>query len=365
MREKIKSIQALRGMAAALVVLFHTQMLVHVYEGRYGLPASPLTATETIRLFGQCGVDLFFVISGFVMAYITFGSYGRKGAAGAFLKRRAARIIPLYWLYTSVMAILLLALPQLFATATFELRGLVLSYLFIPYTPSGLNMAPMLAVGWTLSYEFYFYLLLAVGLSFFSRLRFLICLGCFFALAVFTPARFPGPIAHLLTNPLLFEFYAGYLLGTAYKKGFSLPPRIAVLCIAGAIILLVLGIMAKLPHVRIFSWGLPSALLLAGIVSWEKTARPRFPEWFSALGDSSYTLYLSHPLLLPGIGKLCAFLGVFTAFPSTVFIVFAVILCCAAGHVLYLLVEKPLLRVFLHDHAGRKEAARSEAAKAI
>lgn len=355
MQRKLESIQVLRAVAASLVVLFHTQMLMHIYEGRYGLPPSLLTSAEGYLLFGQCGVDIFFVISGFVMAYITFDNFGLKQAAIPFLRRRIARIVPAYWFFTSIMAFLLFSFPNLFSTASFDLRGLIFSYLFIPYTPSSLNSAPILAVGWTLSYEFYFYILIALGLIIFTRKQFLIGMGCFFLLSIFLPLPFNGPIIHLISNPLLLEFYAGFLIGTAYKNGVELSIWAVLVCLVGGIVLFILGVMEQFPFIRIMTWGLPSALLLAGSVFGEKSLNMNWPRWLLSLGDGSYSLYLSHPLLLPGIGKVCVSLGFFTWFSPTVFIVFAWLICCAAGHFFYLFVEKPLIKMFSHVPTWKKQ----------
>jgi peptidoglycan/LPS O-acetylase OafA/YrhL len=214
-------------------------------------------------------------------------------------------------------------------------------------------MAPVLSVGWTLSYEMYFYLLVAVGLVF-SRRRFLIGLGAFFALSVFMSRYAVGPVADVLTSNLLLEFYAGYVIGVTYTRSVKFPAWLACACIVCSIMLYCAWIAGLAAFTRILSWGLPAALLVAGSVFLEKNRRIKFPEWAMILGDSSYSLYLSHFLLLPGIGKLAAMFGLVQAVPPDVFIVFASLCCCIGGYASYRILEAPISRFFskTHRHKG-------------
>ena len=342
MHKEINSIQVLRGIAALLVVIFHGQLLMDAYVQRYGLAPAWLNTQEALRSLGQCGVDIFFVISGFIMAYITRGKAEQPGYAREFLRRRLIRIVPLYWFYTSVMAALLLLWPHLFSRATFDASALLLSYLFIPYTPAGANIAPVLTVGWTLSYEMYFYLLVALGL-FFSRRQFLIGLGCFFSVCVLLHSRVSGPVPMLLTNPLLLEFFAGYALGVAYTRGIRLPTWLALACMVCGVLLFYAGNAGVTEASRAWVLGPPALLLVAGSVFWEKNTGVLFPRWAIALGDSSYSLYLSHFLLLPGIGKVFAALGLVRAVPPDALILGMALCCCLGGYASYRLLELPVL----------------------
>ena len=161
---KILSIQCLRAIAAALVALFHAQNQAAIYCAKYDLESALLNVVPTVRIFGASGVDIFFVISGFVMAYVTRRHRGTFDYAPIFLKKRVIRIIPIYWIWTSLFVIILLFAPHLFRNSVFELRGTIFSYLMLPYTPEGSYNAPVLPVGWTLWFEMYFYVLVACGL---------------------------------------------------------------------------------------------------------------------------------------------------------------------------------------------------------
>ena len=140
------SIQALRVIAAFMVLAFHVSLEVAKLT-----PAAVLTP-------GSAGVDLFFVISGFVMLYSSERLFGRPWASAQFFKRRLVRIVPLYWLATT--ALVLLVAP--FAGT----KAVIASLLFWPYPAGG---APLLNVGWTLNIEMFFYLVFAAALLAKSR----------------------------------------------------------------------------------------------------------------------------------------------------------------------------------------------------
>ena len=158
-RPTFRGIQALRGFAAALVVVLHAT----------GQPFGMEASKPWVWMRGHAGVDIFFVISGFVMAISATGQ-GRP-TAGEFLRRRILRIVPLYWIFTLVMLAKILAVkvhPGL-GRDVVHLQtpiGYVLASLFfIPYRNSQGDIAPVLAVGWTLSFEMLFYLLFALALK--------------------------------------------------------------------------------------------------------------------------------------------------------------------------------------------------------
>ena len=141
---RIDGIEALRALAATLVVVGH------ILDDAPQFGIGSLAPLAELPVW-QGGVDLFFVISGFIMVW-TFGArFGQPGSAREFLVRRVSRIVPLYWLATLATAALLAAAPSLFDRAEFQWRHLVLSMLFLPhYAPDG-GLWPILGVGWTLN----------------------------------------------------------------------------------------------------------------------------------------------------------------------------------------------------------------------
>ena len=327
-----------------MVVVYHAQSLLRGYESRIALPPSIFNSTPTLSTLGASGVDLFFVISGFIMAYITYNKRGIRNVL-PFIKRRLIRIVPVYWLYTAVMAGLLFFIPTLFSTARFDAQETLLSLLFIPYLPAVNATAPVLEVGWTLSYEMYFYGLIAVGLFFGYRVVPLL-LGLFFTACVLARYAFPidSPVMNLVTNPILFEFFLGYLCGYMYVTKVPIPTYLAALFLASGVAGYVLWAMAltTLP-LAVFAF-----LIVTGSVFLEKSVNLSKFQFLARIGDSSYTLYLTHYLLIPALGKVCIATGFWNYLPPSAFILVALTMCVAAGYALYVLLERPLVTWLSH-----------------
>ena len=338
---RVDSIQALRAVAAIAVVFYHAQLLIAKFPARYGGDDAWRHLADTVHV-GQCGVDIFFVISGFIMALVTNDMHKRKGAVWDFAQKRLIRIFPPYWLWTSVLLFLLFFFPQLFSTQTFALKEALLSCLLIPYKPLGANPSPALAVGWTLSYEMYFYALVGIGLLF-SRKRCIVGLGIFFLIATAIFPQRHGPVSSLTANPLLWEFYAGVLLFEAYKAGARLPAMLSMCLAILAMTAFYYSSEQGLSHLRCIYWGIPSLTLVASCIFLEKETGWRVPKMFVFLGDTSYTLYLSHYITLPGMGKASAMVGLHTILPPDILIILYTAACIVLGCVLYVTTEKPLL----------------------
>jgi exopolysaccharide production protein ExoZ len=129
--------------------------------------------------FGASGVDLFFLISGFIMIYTSHAAFCRPGAPLSFLRRRAIRVVPMYWLYTTLVVLLLAFAPRLFSTVTFNWENAVASYLFLLSKIPGEGIGTVMQTGWTLCFEAYFYVLFAIFLNW-PRRYLLIGLGFLF-----------------------------------------------------------------------------------------------------------------------------------------------------------------------------------------
>ena len=209
----IHSLQAMRSIAASLVVFHHAQIFL---EARDYIPqiVSPLR-------FGRAGVDIFFVVSGFVMVFIAWDNFHKPGASKDFIIRRAIRIIPLYWVYLSAMTALLIFLPEMFSKGkAFDVAHMIASYLFIPWRNSVGEIAPILPPGWTLSYELYFYFIFSLVLLL-PRRHFMAVLTLCFAASVIVGrlVEFRVPMFYMVTSPLLLEFLMGCFIALLYKRG--------------------------------------------------------------------------------------------------------------------------------------------------
>lgn len=276
---RFEGLQYVRGIAASLVVLFHAL----VNSKQPGI--------------GECGVDLFFVLSGFLMWRI-----GRRDSASGFMSKRVLRVVPLYW--GATLTVYLAALMGLTGRIQAEPLHLLFSLAFLPYS-SPVGVYPLLNVGWTLNYEMFFYLAFAATLG--LRRQAAVLTGLFASLAALHPFS-TGIVTSFYSDPIILEFALGVWLGVLYDR---LPAN----AVAGAL-LVALGawlLLQPLHDLRLLSWGLPAAAVIAGVLMIERAdALPRVPG-LRFLGDASFSVYLWHPFAIaalqgrqPGVVALLA-----------------------------------------------------------
>lgn len=330
---KFLSIQALRALAAILVVVFHAQALCYKYA------RAPSSSESFIKGFGQYGVDLFFVLSGFVILYTARKSHA---SAGGFLARRLIRIVPIYWILTGAMLLLMAAIPAAFSSHGSFDPLLVLRSL--TFTTRALNTAqdPIIYVGWTLEYEMLFYLL--VTLTLLASLPVYRTLGLFFiavytSLHLFIPeARVIGNFWNFLASPLLFEFLFGVFLGELTLQNTLRVTDIAIVALAPVVVAVLEG-----PNRLLFA-GLPATAIVWLALRTDSTTRQwKIMPILVLLGNASYSIYLLQVLALPAIGKL--WLRFTPTLPPDLLVFVATVLAALAGVLLYKLVEHPLQKV--------------------
>ncbi len=239
--DMIYPVQYLRAFAATAVSVYHIGFI-------FGWQWRPLAA----------GVDLFFVVSGFIMWSVTAGKLVRPAE---FLSHRIIKIVPLYWLFTIIFVVGASVSPGSFDEASPTVSELAKSLLFIPYSARNGADGPALAVGWTLNIEMYFYLIFAYGLVLKERHR-LTYLTV--ALGTSASARFlSSEVASLnvVASPLLLEFLAGIFIAVWYLSGKALPPKSAdMLFIALGVAGVALSFWVGPPvggSRRVLMWGLP------------------------------------------------------------------------------------------------------------
>lgn len=329
MMKRLDSIQMLRGIAASLVVLFHLKGI----EQRYGDPTAQLLSWYQ----GEYGVDIFFVISGFIMIYITFNKPATPAYAKDFLLKRLLRIVPPYWFYTTVVVVLLVVLPQAFRDMHFSLVQVVKSYLFIPQ-----KELPVLQVGWSLEYELYFYLVIAAFLLLGQKL--LPSLSVFLGLSAVLGVLWKPEFKPLLvvTNLMLLEFLLGVYIGYFFVRGRYLSRPLAWVATIAGVFLFGYSFFDRLGEHRLFFWGIPSFLLVWGALSLEHQGIS-FNGALSKLGDSSYSLYLSHIFVLFFVGKVWAWIGFSGYSGNLALIVVGYSSCLLVGIISYRFVEQSSL----------------------
>jgi exopolysaccharide production protein ExoZ len=334
-RQDLRSLQVLRGLAALAVLALHLSI---VTEHALRLPGYLPRLT-----LGEAGVDLFFVISGFIMVHASAGSFGQHRAPVAFLARRIVRIVPLYWAVSGFLLAAFVARSADLATLDLSWPAIAASFVFVPFErPSGLTW-PLLQVGWTLNFEMFFYVVFAAALVL-RRTAAVAAVSALFAAMVavrFTADRWPVWF-EFLSRPIILEFCFGMVIALAVARGWRLRPAVAVGLIAAACASFLATIPFDVEPWRVIVWGIPAAVILASAVSLEGKFALAW-RGFTQLGDASYSLYLVHlPVMLSASRVLQRFVDPAAA-PWLCIILLAVI-PVAAAFVTYLLFERPVTR---------------------
>ncbi len=358
------TVQVMRGTAALMVVIGHSQSAV---AGALG--AGTPFARSTIVPWGA-GVDLFFVISGFIMVHASGRLFGRPGARGEFLRRRLIRIVPLYWLVTTAF-LALLGLATLKGGDRFPSPGAILaSYAFVPARTWGdARLFPVFDLGWTLNYEMFFYALLALVVVL-PRRSAMAALGILLALLVGMGAAVPGPSAlWFWTRPIMLDFGLGLAVGALVARGLVLPRGVRVpLALMGALLLLAdpahlfdgpIGTTVANEWPRVVLAGVPIAAVLAAALLGPEPVMPRFGTVFTRVGDASYSLYLLHPFALIGMEKLAQKLPAVRAAPGSLLVGGTVAVAIAVALVGYRFVERPMTAALARSLAPRTRIAPS------
>jgi exopolysaccharide production protein ExoZ len=286
---------------------------------------------------GTRGVDIFFVISGFVMIYSSQRLFGSPSGWKIFAERRIMRIVPLYWLITTLKVFVLLLTAGFALHATLSPTTVVCSYLFLPSRNLDGKLAPLVAVGWTLNFEMLFYFLFALAL--FLRANVFKFVGIALALiaigAYFRDPSWP-PIAFYL-NSIVLEFYLGMLVAKACLEGIYLPRKFSCLLLAcGLTLLLFPATDWNLPKFLIT--GLPASLIVWSAASLGKLEE-RIPRFVLYLGDASYAIYLIHPFVCPFPPAVLSRLHMDHPWPS---VVLSVALGLGVGCILHQFIEVPM-----------------------
>lgn len=343
--ERIYNLQALRGIAVLLVVFFHLMPV----ELKYG--GSQQILPEYFN-FGMFGVDLFFVLSGFVMVLITQGQFKKPNLALSFLYRRASRIYPTYWFYTFLVLGVFLYNPAMVNSSQGHEANILASFLLFPS-----DTLPLLMVGWTLIHEMYFYLVFFFLLRFIAEAYLPLAMGLWAALVVLvnivtTPA---GPIAKLVFHPLTLEFITGCLLAVLMCRHHFKPwqSRVILGVVALGLSLTMLsygayhhytGISNPQGWWRVLLMGVPAVLIVCCSVCVERQGFVAHP-WLIKLGDASYSIYLSHILTLTAAGRLWAMVAPDGKWDNYLALPVLVIAVIVVGMIGYRYVEKPLMQL--------------------
>ncbi len=313
--KSVANIQALRAVAATLVIFQH----IHIVT------------------LGSFGVDIFFVISGFVIAYVSVSERPET-----FVLKRIFRVVPLYWLGTLAVFAMAGLAPSLVNSTTTDAVGLVKSLFFIPYVKGNGLTHPVLFLGWTLNYEVLFYAIFAFALTFGSRaapaiatiiISSLVLIGLMFSIST-EPFRF-------WTQPITLEFLLGVWIFVGWHNGMRLPVRPGFGIALGASLLALMGweqTKGSFDWIEPISFGIPAATIVVLALSCE--GEIKIPAIVLAIGDASYSLYLFHPYLVEPTQKIVLH---FTANPVVMILAIPFMVAIAIVFALssYRIIERP------------------------
>ena len=327
----LNSIQVLRALAAWLVVFHHFMQLFAFFNSTDSVSNS---AFRTILTHGSIGVDLFFVISGFVIFY----AIERKQVSPfIFIRNGLVRIVPAYWFFTALTALVLVYFPGVVPLTAYAPDFMLKSLLFIPtLNPSGIGFFPLLTVGWTLNYEIVFYMAGFLSLFFSRNASIFVLMFALVSLQLLSGELGGGFVFY--ANSILYEFLFGVLVSIAYRRGWLrwISPPLASLMIFFSIV--IIGSSVDVVHDP-FRFGLPCAIVLMAVLSLEQY----FPNngLFKRLGDWSYSTYLCHVLVISFVLRWSQLFKI-GLLPSFIVIVALVVLI---SFVSYELLERSVLRL--------------------
>jgi exopolysaccharide production protein ExoZ len=317
----LASVQGLRAVAALGVLAFHACQ----WSG-YDFAV------------GAAGVDIFFFISGFVL----WSSVERAGPSpAAFLGARLVRVAPLYWLASLAYAAVAWRWPAVLPEVYAQPEHLLLSLAFLPHTDPAGGPFPLLPSGWTLTYEAFFYLAMALALAAPAAKRFRVVAG------VLTVTVLLGFAYHgwytLLANPLLLEFVVGAALARAWRAGRT-PAGwpVGVAATGAGLLALTLEqiLVVRSDFWRPVLFGAPAFAVVVGVLALEAPLR-RSGAWARGLvrlGDASYALYLSHLMVVSAVWFLTP------GWPPWARIVLTLAVALPVGLGCWAVIERPITR---------------------
>ena len=340
---KLRGVEAARGVAAVMVVLLHvTSMLADPKQ--YGVPVF-----GGLFQFGRAGVDFFFVLSGFIIAYVHADDIGRPERFWSYWRKRLWRIYPVY-LVATLLYQGLLALSPTADRAEQDWMHILASWTLFPEPAS-----PILAVGWSLRHELVFYAVFSLSMLNRTLGRIAIAswgLGIVANLAASAIAGHEvlgGPAAAVIYQLFNIHFFFGMAVAVLVRRSAWRPGLLlglgTALFLANGLVESFGGFQSGVWLPRQLAYAVGAAMILYGLAALDRQRWSRVPDWAVRLGGASYSIYLMHNLFAVLLVYALRISGAFRVLPIELCFVVVVGAAVIAGVVFSHVVEQPLQRL--------------------
>jgi peptidoglycan/LPS O-acetylase OafA/YrhL len=333
--EKLVGIQTARGIAALLVVFYHSARMISLPQYAGYIPFG------NVLNFGHAGVDFFFVLSGFIIYYVHQGDIGSPRGLPRYLWRRITRIYPVYWVVTAMVLALQLFSPT---PDPWDPGHVVKSLLLIPE-----GRDPVLGVAWTLTHEMLFYLVFAVAILN-RRIGVLVFAAWAGLVVVQLLDPIPPGFLRFLAAPYHLQFFMGIAAAHLTKHANIPMPRLVAM--AGT---LAFFTVAMAENAGLFVWagplsqilyGLSAMLIVLGLAVAELRGEFKVGAAGAFLGAASYSIYLIHTVVIGPAARILMNLGLVKIIPAGIVFAMVAVAALIAASILYYFAERPLLLWF-------------------
>ena len=350
---KLNNIQVLRAFAALVVVVFHTG---------YAFPH--------MRIFGSFGVDVFFVISGYIMARILDPKSDSNG--DFFFRRRVIRIVPPYWFFTILLFFAAFVVPGLMGSTRASWIDLFKSLFFVPFAKHPGVIQPLLFIGWSLNYEMFFYVALALGILIHARLGSgpipkrldAVWIGgalVVLTMALCTPFAQTSVVANFYSREIVLEFLFGilsyYCCRSVSDAAAQRLRAIALLvCLTSAVALIAIQGVFGLSGIRLMILGVPSFFLVTSASLLSQGGWDIRIKWLVLIGDASYILYLTHTFCEYSIDRTLSRHAHWLRRDSASGAALGVTVSVLVALLIHVFGERPTVRILNRNFGGRRKA---------